>query len=317
MRRFFPLAGLAAGLLLALSEPALGQSSTRPSPSPVAPTDTGRPMFDTTRPQYDGQLLGVRGRDTVVAEVDGRAITLAQVSDRIRDMPTNIANLPFEVLFPNMVDQLIRREALVLRAQRRGLDADPLIRRRVSAAADEVLANEAAAREVEETITEAQLLERYRRDYAGKPGPEEARVRIIVVPTEAEASAIIGRLRAGEDFATLAKAVSKDSSAAVGGDLGFLPRAGLNIEVGAIAFVLPPGQVAAYPVPAPSGWFVIKTEARRVPPTPSFATVREQIRRTLLREGASAVIQAALADVIVRQYNLGGKEAEAVDQPGR
>ncbi len=312
-RIILPLAG-ALGVLLAVSTQEAGaQSSTRPSPSPLSPGDGNRPIFDTTRRDYDTANAASKAREMIVAEVDGRAITLSEVADRIRSLPQNIANLPYEVLFPNMVEHLIRREALIVRAARKGYDADPEIKRRVKAAADEVLANATIKREVSETITEVRLLERYRRDYEGKPEPEEVHVRIMLTMTEPEAAALIARVKAGAAFAAVAKEFSTDTSASVGGDLGFLPRDGLNVEVGAVAFALSPGEMSAYPVRSPTGWFVVKVEARRKQPTQPFAVVRETIRQALLREGAFASIKAALADVIVREYSMAGKEGIGIE----
>lgn len=311
-----PIMGMLVVLALTAPAPAaLGQSATRPSASPIAPTDTGKPMFDTASPTYGGTRPGARAADTIVAEVDGRAITLAEVGDRIKAMPQNIANLPFEVLFPNMVEQIVRREALVLRAQRRAYDDDPVVRRRMKAAADEVLANETVTKELEASITDTQIQDRYKRDYAGKPGPEAAHVRVLVVLAEEEATQIIARLRDGTDFATLAKELSKDTSASIGGDLGFLTRDGLNPEIGAAAFMLAPGQVSPYPVRSACRWFIVKTEARRKQPTPSYASVKETVRHALIREGAYQVIQSSLADVTVREYDMAGKEFDT-EPPG-
>lgn len=303
-----PLAAVLGLLVLAASTGSLAQSSLRPSPSPLAPGDGNKPIFDTARKEYDLARIGAKAKETIVAEVDGRAITLPEVADRIRSLPQNIANLPYDVLFPNMVEHLIRREALIVRAHRKGYDSDPDIMRRVRAAADEVLANETIAREAAEGITEAMLLERYRRDYVGKPGPEEVHVRIMLSLTEPEAAGLIAKVKAGEDFAAVAKQFSTDSSASLGGDLGFLPRDGLNVEVGAVAFALPPGGMTAYPVRAPSGWFVVKVEARRAQPTQPYTVVRETIRQAMVREGAFARIKAALADVVVHEYSIAGKE---------
>jgi len=302
------LTGLLGLLLFASSTGSLAQSSLRPSPSPLAPGDGNRPIFDTTRKEYDTARLSAKAKETIVAEVDGRAITLPEVADRIRSLPQNIANLPYEILFPNMVEHLIRREALIVRAHRKGYDSDPDIMRRVRAAADEVLANETITREAAETITESLLLERYRRDYAGKPGPEEVHVRIMLSMTETEAADLIAKVKAGGDFAAIAKQFSKDTSASVGGDLGFLPRDGLNVEVGAVAFALPPGGMTAYPVRAATCWFVVKVEARRSQPTQQFTVVREAIKQAMVREGAFARIKAALAEVIVHEYSMAGKE---------
>lgn len=300
-----------SGLVALLPSAVVGQSATRPTPSPIAPSDTNKPIFDTKTPVYAGTKSGERAADTIVAEVDGHAITLAEVSERIKQMPTNVANLPFEILLPNMVEHLVRRQALVLRAQRLGFEDDPVIRRRMRSAAEEVLANEIIQREAGQTVTDRQLQERYRRDHAGKPGPDEVHVRVISVPTEDEARQVIDRLKGGADFATVAKEVSKDPSGSTGGDLGFLTREALNPEIGAVAFALQSGQISAYPVRSAGSWFVIRTEARRAQPTPSYAMAKEAIRQALVREAAFPIIRSALADVTVREYDVGGKEFAA------
>jgi peptidyl-prolyl cis-trans isomerase C len=299
-----------AALALAAA-PAGAQSTLRPSASPAAPGAAGKPAFDTATPKYDRGGESDRSAGTVVAEVDGRAITLGDVGDSIRALPPNVGNLPFEVLYPTVLEQLIRREALVVRAQRVAADDDPTIRRRVKAAAEQTLANEFLAREAGAALTQGMIQERYRRDYEGKPGLEEVRARVIMALSEADAVQAIAELKAGTEFGPLARRISRDSSAATEGDLGFLTREGLNAEIGAVAFALAPGQVAPYPVRSAGAWFVVKTEERRRQPTPALPLVREQIRQALLRDGATPLIRAALSEVLVREYNVTGKELDA------
>jgi len=56
------------------------------------------------------------------------------------------------------------------------------------------------------------------------PPEEEVHARHILVPTEDEAKQIEAELKKGADFATLAKAKSKDPGAAEGGDLGYFTK---------------------------------------------------------------------------------------------
>src|SRR5664280_1075764 len=56
----------------------------RPAPSPFVPGDLKRPIFDTTNPSYDAAAKAPNSGATVVAEVDGRAVTLGEVGDAIR-----------------------------------------------------------------------------------------------------------------------------------------------------------------------------------------------------------------------------------------
>jgi peptidyl-prolyl cis-trans isomerase C len=293
------------------TSPAATPASAKADPSPFAPGDLKRPIFDTKTPVYNLGNVQAKSADTTVAEVDGRAITLGDVADAIATLPPSMKMAPFAGLFPGILNQLIRQEALAIGAQRAGLEDNPEVKRRIKAATDHLLADEYLQREVGAKITEQALLDLYNRDIAGKPGPEEVHVRVMLVPTEQQAQDIIAQLGKGADFATVSKEQSRDTTASTGGDLGFLARSGLNPEVGAVAFATPPGSVSPYPVLTGSGWFVVKVDARRRAPTPGFFEVRDRLRQTLLHEQGVSFVQRSLDSVTVRQYDISGKEADS------
>jgi peptidyl-prolyl cis-trans isomerase C len=304
------LLGLAAGQ-------AWGQTDPKNGPSPVAPGDLSKPVFDTTTPSYDSVPSLAKAASTVVAEVEGRPITMGDVGDAIRALPPSMSQLPFESLYPGILDQLIKTQALVVRAQQQGVDEEPAVRRKVKEAADLRLAEEYVEREVSGTITEQALLDRYNRDIAGHPGPDEVRVRVILTDTEKAAVDAIAELKGGADFATVARRISRDTTAPAGGDLGFHALDGMNPEVGAVAFMLPVGQMTPNPVRAAAGWFVIRVEERRQQPTPAFASVREQLRQILMREAAVPLAEAAMKDLKIRRYSIAGGESEADKSPDK
>ncbi|MGE0226196.1 MAG: hypothetical protein AB7S57_23210, partial [Acetobacteraceae bacterium] len=97
---------------------AWGQAALHPGASPLAPGDLSKPIFDTAKPEYDTSQARRKSAGTIVAEVDGRAITLADVRDAIQALPANLRGLPFQTIFPTVMDQLVRQEALVVAAQR-------------------------------------------------------------------------------------------------------------------------------------------------------------------------------------------------------
>lgn len=91
---------------------------------------------------------------------------------------------------------------------------------------------------------------------------EQVNVRHILVDTKEEAEAVIKRLNDGEDFAAVAKEVSKDTgSAEKGGELGFAPRGSFVKEFEDAAFSLPIGQISD-PIQSQFGWHVIEVLAR-------------------------------------------------------
>ena len=300
--------------LLVLLAPALAVAQDRSgSVSPAAPMDFTKPQFDTETPQYDVGGQKTQAAKTVVAEVDGRAITLGQVGDVIRELPPVLAQRPFDTLYEQTLSQLIQRQALVIRAHQSGLDDDPDIRRRVQAAVDRVLSDAYVLREVNADITEQMLRDKYNELVAGRPGPEEVRLRLILVGTEREALELLKELHGNEDFATVARRASKDPTSVNGGELPFTQRDNLNAEIGAVAFALAPGQLAPFPVRSSGAWYIVKTEERRTGPTPRFVAIREQLLRYLQRDGIPAIAKAALDKVTVRTYTMSGKEV--ADEP--
>jgi peptidyl-prolyl cis-trans isomerase C len=308
------VAWLAAfGVAALLIGPAAGQPASSGLRADPGDTQNALAPARLLPPGYNpGEML----RDLanpVLAEVDGHQITLAEVGDAIRALPANMRELPFPELYPGVLDRLVREQALVQKARRMRLDADPVVKRRMQAAAERVLENELLNRLLGEEISELALLARYQEQYAGKPGPEEVNVRVILVPTEQAARKLIADLAAGADFAELARKNSIDASASEGGSLGFLRQDKLVPEIGAAAFVMEPGQVSPNPMRGRRGWFVVKVDARRRVPQPGFAEVREQLRREMLQEGVSRVAADALAVATVRKFNMNGT---AIDGAG-
>ena len=93
-----------------------------------------------------------------------------------------------------------------------------------------------------------------------------------------KAAAVLKTIKAGGDFATLARASSSDpGSAQNGGDLGFFPKGQMTPAFEEAAFKLKPGVVSAL-VETPFGFHIIKVIERRAPRTAPFAEVSGQIK---------------------------------------
>jgi peptidyl-prolyl cis-trans isomerase C len=97
----------------------------------------------------------------------------------------------------------------------------------------------------------------------------------------AEVEALLARIRAGEDFATLAAANSDDKGSATrGGDLGYFTRTRMVPEFATAAFLLAPGQVSDV-VQTQYGFHIIKVEDRRNEGTRALADVAPSVERYL------------------------------------
>jgi peptidyl-prolyl cis-trans isomerase C len=106
---------------------------------------------------------------------------------------------------------------------------------------------------------------------------EQIRARHIVVDTEEKANELRNLVEQGGDFSRLAKEFSLDQSTRdLGGDLGFFGRGALDNLISDKAFSLETGEMSA-PFQTNMGWHILKVEARRQTPTPSFEKLKPEI----------------------------------------
>jgi peptidyl-prolyl cis-trans isomerase SurA len=123
----------------------------------------------------------------------------------------------------------------------------------------------------------------------GASAAEEQKVR-------AEGEKVLARLKAGEDFAKVARQVSKGPSAADGGDLGWLRRGTIQKALEDVAFKLEPGRVSGL-VRAGPGLHVIKVEERRTGGGKKFEDVAEEIKGRLYEEQVGTYRQQYLDEL--------------------
>lgn len=144
-------------------------------------------------------------------------------------------------------------------------------------------------------VSDEDLRNFYQRNAAEFAGEDEVRVRHVFLPlpenapaaeeakVRAQAEKVLQRLAAGEDFAALAREVSKGPGAADGGDLGWLRRGVVQKALEDAAFALQPGQVSGI-VRAGPGLHLLKVEERRVGGKKGFDEVKEALRERLSNE---------------------------------
>lgn len=126
--------------------------------------------------------------------------------------------------------------------------------------------------------------------------PEQVHARHILVKVDPAATddekgvarkiaqGYLDKVKAGGDFAAIAKEHSDDTTTAVkGGDLGFFGRGEMTPAFEAAAFALQPGQVSDL-VETPFGFHVIKVEEHRAGGPQPLDSVRDQIVKTLQNE---------------------------------
>lgn len=122
--------------------------------------------------------------------------------------------------------------------------------------------------------------------------PDAMHVRLILLKKvanetdavlEQTAQTIMERLRAGADFAALAREFSQDSTRERGGDWGWIPRGEMREELAEAAFALEKGQFTE-PIRLNDQIFILKLEDKRVAGIQPLDNVRTQIEAQIVNQ---------------------------------
>ncbi len=137
------------------------------------------------------------------------------------------------------------------------------------------------------TVTEDDLQGFYAENKDRYVAPERRQARHILLKTEQEANAVLGRLKAGEDFATLAKSLSQDTgSKDSGGDLGLSERSAFVKPFADAVFTMAQGETRG-PIKTDFGFHVIRLDGIAAGGTRAFADVRGELEQELRRDRAA------------------------------
>jgi peptidyl-prolyl cis-trans isomerase C len=248
--------------------------------------------------------------DPVIGSVEGHLIYLSELGEASKTLPENLRSLPFDTLYPVLLDRMIDHQSLVIMARRRGLEGAKQVQREIQASTDRILEGAYLGEVAAPLVTEQAIQARYNRQFANRPATDEVHARHILVTTEAEARKVMDDLKNGADFATIARVVSKDPDAVKGGDLGFFRREQVWPGFADVAFSLQPGQVAPNPVKNEFGWHVVKIEERRLVAPPTFADVHDQLKQELLAASVQQAIGKARGQLAIHRFNLDGSELD-------
>lgn len=269
----------AATAALVVAVPALAQT---PAPAPAgnkgaSPTAPATPAEAPLPPS------------TVLATVNGQKITQLDVTLASEDLgPQLQQQLKGKARDAYVLDYLVDSTLVAQKAKADGAEKTPDFAAKMEYAKDKVLM-EATLTGIAKSVTDDATLHKiYDQAAAAQKPEEEIHARHILVATEADAQTVLKRLKAGEDFAKVAKEMSKDPGSE-GGDLGWFTRERMVPAFAEAAFKLKDGQTSD-PVKTQFGWHVIQVEGHRTKSFPPFDQVKDQIVRYAVQKAQSDLI---------------------------
>lgn len=212
--------------------------------------------------------------DTVIATVNGTAITLGHMIAARETLPEQYKTLPPDVLFKGILEQLIQQtvlqqsvegqltkgQTLQLENENRGFVSGVALQQVVTGA-----------------VTDEALQAAYDARFKDAVPQTEYNAAHILVETKEKADELKAQIEGGADFAELAKANSTDpGSGANGGDLGWFGP-GMMVKPFEDAVVAAEVGKVAGPIETQFGWHLILVKETRAAAQPTLDDLREEL----------------------------------------
>jgi len=224
--------------------------------------------------------------ETVVASVGDTEITLGEIIIARTQLPQQYAQLPVELLFTGLVDQLIQQQLLADASTGTSAQIEYTLRneRRALVAADVIT-------EIANTsVTEADLQAAYDERFTDAEDVPEFNAAHLLVETEEEAVAAKARIDEGAAFADVAREISTGPTGPNGGNLGWFGAGAMEPEFEQAVAALEVGGVTE-PFETQFGWHVATLLETRVQALPTLDQVRSQLAQELQEIAITARIE--------------------------
>ncbi|HEX9916671.1 MAG TPA: peptidylprolyl isomerase [candidate division Zixibacteria bacterium] len=244
-------------------------------------------------------LVGCAKRENkVVAKMENREITLGELENRFFTQMKMAAASGMDIpKQEDILEDMIKREVLIISAYKRDLDKDQKIDTLLKEREKSLLMDELFKVEI---LSKSKPTDSEVKSFYNKL-KEKIRARHILVKTKTEAGSIYNQLKKGANFEQLAKEKSIDKqSGQQGGDLGFFSWGNMVEPFQKTAFALKKGEISK-PVKTQFGWHIIKLEEREKAEPPDFQSNKEAYAQNLERMKQTELINQYLEGLKKRE----------------
>jgi len=265
-------------------------------------TSTSEPQQQATNTGTESPVL----QSNKVATVNGVDISEHTLTAYMQQRLAQVPEADTPSARRQILEEAINMELAIQDAVKLNLDKDPYVSIELETQRRNILASAAFGKYLKENPkTETDLKKLYEENI--KPASfQDFKVRHILSETEAEAKAIIAKLKTGADFIETAKTDSKGPSAEKGGDLGWLNSQDILPEILDVIQKLDKNEYTENPVKTQFGWHVVKLDDIKQTPVPTYEKLKSELttiaqRQTLedylnsLRDKANIVIHDEFA----------------------
>ena len=224
---------------------------------------------------------------TVVARVNGKAITLGHMIAARESLPDQYKSLPPDVLYKGLLDQLVQQTVLEQSVDGKLTQTQTLQLENETRAYLSNIAIQAAAAGA---VTDEALQAAYDARFKDAKPQTEYHAAHILVDSEAKANDLKTQLEGGAKFDELAKANSTDTgSGANGGDLGWFGL-GMMVKPFEDAVVAAPVGKVVGPIKTDFGYHLILVSETRAAKQPTLADLHDELASEIQQKAVEAKV---------------------------
>jgi len=235
-----------------------------------------------------------------LAKIDNMTITQADFDREFKALPDYAQQIFTDASGrEKFLNEIVNKELLYKEAKKKGFDKSPDFNKKMEEFKKLTLISEVFEKEI---MAKAKVSDQDIKDYYDKNKDSfviatEIRASHILVKTEEDAQKVLARLKKGEKFEAIAKAVSLDTASAKnGGDIGFFKKGQMVPEFERAAASLKVGEISM-PVKTQFGVHIIKVTDKKTGAPIEFEKVRDLISQKLSGEKQKEAFDAYIAEL--------------------
>jgi len=245
-------------------------------------------------------LYGESVKDVPVAVVNGVSITKGQLTPVLEEYRTKAGKRSLESQEKmEVVKSVVRRHLILQQKEVAELRKSERIRKQLKEMEDQLVLAAYLEQHVGQylTVSDGELQEYYKANLSSFSTPPKVKAKHILLRSEAEAKAVLEKLRKGADFSAMAKQYSIDLPMALeGGSMGTIEKGKTLPELQQVLFSLKEGEVSDV-VKTRFGYHILSVE-EIIPISPkSFDEVKGEIKTTLIRQKEAKAFEKMVAEI--------------------
>lgn len=232
--------------------------------------------------------------NTIAATVNGTTITLGHILDIKRQLPDQYQSLSNEVLFTNIVDQLVQQEILASSFKKDPEWVSITMQNERRNILSTIIIDKIREEAVSDEILKAAYLQRYTQIMENM----EYKASHILVDTIEKAQDLLKMLEDGAGFSEMAIKYSTGPSSLDGGDLGWFKKGQMVAPFETAVLAMEVGTYSK-PIQTQFGYHLIHLDDRRETPRPNFEDIRSNLEIELQNVAINTYLRGRLVDANV------------------